>query len=54
MQDKLLQMVESTANLLRGMTMDPAVPKRVRDVLNDRIDRMDALAEDCANDPEFY
>lgn len=52
MEEKLLRMVRSTANLLRGMTMDPAIPKRVREVFEHRIERMDELTDECDNDPE--
>lgn len=29
--DRILEIMESTANTLRGMTLDPAIPKHAKD-----------------------
>ena len=30
-RDRILEIMEHTANTLRGMTLDPAIPKHARD-----------------------
>ena len=37
MDEELLQLIEDTANMLRGMTMDPAIPKHAKDAMWSRI-----------------
>jgi len=38
-------LLRSTANLLRGMTFDPAIPKHAKEVLEARVERLDKAAE---------
>lgn len=40
-----LQLMESTANLLRGMTLDPAIPAHAKEVMRDRIAEIEAAVE---------
>lgn len=41
--EKLLQLLESTANMLRGMTLDPAIPKRAKDAMWWRISEIEKV-----------
>ena len=43
--DKLIELIESTANLLRGMCLDPAIPKHAKEAMQARIVELDAAAE---------
>lgn len=40
--DELLELLESTANMLRGMTMDPAIPAHAKDAMRSRIERLES------------
>ena len=40
--DKLLEIMESTANTLRGMTLDPAIPKHAKDCFWPMIAKLEA------------
>lgn len=42
MTEEILQLLENTANLLRGMTMDPAIPKHAKDAMRSRIVELEA------------
>lgn len=38
-------LMESTANMLRGMTLDPAIPAHAKDAMRDRIAELEAVVE---------
>lgn len=46
--DDLIMLIESTANMLRGMCMDPRIPQEIKEVMRDRIARLEDAA-DLAN-----
>jgi len=39
--EELLQLIEETANMLRGMTLDPAIPKHAKDAMRHRIETLE-------------
>ncbi len=43
MEDSV-QLMESTANMLRGMTLDPAIPAHAKDVMRSKIIELEAAA----------
>lgn len=43
--EELLQLMENTANMLRGMTMDPAVPAHAKDAMRSQIAELEAAVE---------
>ena len=43
--DELLQLLASTANMLRGMTMDPAIPEHAKAAMRTQIAELDAAVE---------
>lgn len=43
--DNAIELLEETANLLRGMTMDPSIPKHTKEAMFHRIVEIDALCE---------
>lgn len=45
--EEVLQLMERTANMLRGMTMDPAIPEHTKDAMRERIKMLDAAIESC-------
>jgi hypothetical protein len=46
--EQLLEAVESTANFMRGMTLDPSIPGHVKEALSDRIKELDDLVDKYA------
>jgi hypothetical protein len=52
--EALVELVESTANMLRGMCMDPRIPKDTKEALWSRVSRLDeaVAAFIDANDKE--
>lgn len=44
--DELLDLAENTANMLRGMTLDPAIPQHAKDVMLDRIRELETAVEE--------
>ncbi len=56
--DELLQMIENTANMLRGMTMDPAIPEHAKEAMRSRIVELERAVDEnldgacLANDPQ--
>lgn len=44
----LIMLIESTANMLRGMCMDPRIPQEIKEVMRDSIARLEDAA-DLAN-----
>ena len=46
--DDLIELIESTANMLRGMCMDPAIPRHAKEAMREQIKRLDDAAERAA------
>lgn len=46
MTDEEIQTLESVANTLRGMSMDPRIPADAREVLHEQAARLDAIVKD--------
>lgn len=46
--ETLLQLIDSTACLLRGMTLDPAIPKHAKEVMWLRIAELEKAVEEHA------
>lgn len=42
-KEELLQLLENTAKLLRGMTMDPAIPAHAKDSMMSRAKELEAM-----------
>jgi hypothetical protein len=47
MNEATIELIESTANMLRGMCMDPAIPKHAKEAMRLRVAEMDKAAEDA-------
>jgi hypothetical protein len=45
LKELLLSELESVANFLRGMSLDPALPKHTKEALQFRISKIDKLTE---------
>lgn len=43
--EEVIEIIEQTANMLRGMTMDPAIPKHAKEAMRSRILQLDEAAE---------
>jgi len=43
--EEVLEVMESTANTLRGMTLDPAVPKHAKDAMWPVICKLESVVE---------
>ena len=43
--EEALELMEATANMLRGMTMDPAIPAHAKDAMRERIAALEAAVE---------
>ena len=41
----LLEQAETTANMLRGMTLDPAIPEPAKAAMRDRIQKLESATE---------
>ena len=41
----LLDVIEETANMLRGMTLDPAIPKHAKEAMWNKIADLEKLVE---------
>lgn len=48
--EELLEMLEGTANLLRGMAMDTAIPGHAKTAMRERAALIDQLVEKHAED----
>jgi len=48
--EEALQLLESTANMLRGMTLDPAIPKHAKDAMHQRIKELEGFVERHVSD----
>lgn len=43
--DESYDMANSTALMLRGMTLDPAIPEHAKEAMRLRVDQLEAFAE---------
>jgi hypothetical protein len=43
--EEICQLIESTANMLRGMTMDPAIPAHAKVAMQSQIQILEEAAE---------
>jgi hypothetical protein len=48
--EELLEMLEKTANLLRGMAMDPDIPAHAKTAANKRASEIDLIVEKYTED----
>lgn len=46
--ENALCLLEETANMLRGMTMDPAIPERAKEAMRSRIAKLESFIEKVA------
>ena len=44
--ERAIIMIETTANMLRGMLMDPAIPRHAKEAMQARIIELEDLAVD--------
>ena len=44
-REELLEMLESAANFLRGMTIDPSIPAYAKSAIEERIKEIDATVD---------
>lgn len=44
--DELYQMIENTANMLRGMTLDPAIPRHAKGAMQEKIQELEKAMEE--------
>ncbi len=44
-RDLLLKTIDETACMLRGMTMDPAIPKHAKEAMRSKVTELEALVE---------
>jgi uncharacterized protein (UPF0147 family) len=47
-REELLEAIEETANLMRGICFDPLVPKNIKEVLIDKIQTLDTVVDEYA------
>jgi hypothetical protein len=52
MTEEELLTIETAANTLRGMTMDPSIPNHAKQVMRNLIAELEALAEEQDEDDE--
>lgn len=50
LKEELLSIIDETANFLRGMSMDPAIPKHAKEAILVRITTLDAIVEQHCHD----
>lgn len=50
-QEQFIELVEQTANMLRGICMDPRIPQDTKEVLWSRVRQLDSATEDAAAAP---
>ena len=43
--EKCVSLMEDTANMLRGMTMDPAIPEHAKEAMRSRSAELEAMVE---------
>lgn len=51
-QESLIELLESTANMLRGMCMDPAIPQHAKQALWIRVANLDRAVESALVEPD--
>ena len=44
-KERVCQLIEDTANMLRGMTLDPAIPRHAKEAMQTRIQLLDEASE---------
>ena len=49
MDEATVQLLENTANMLRGMTMDPAIPAHAKEAMRSKIAELESAAENGVN-----
>lgn len=47
----MIELMESTANMMRGMCMDPRIPQDTKEALWSRVRQLDAAVESALNAP---
>ena len=52
--EKLIELVEKTACMLRGMTMDPAIPKHAKDAMRAKVTELEEAAQRHANEESAF
>ncbi len=45
LKEELLLAIESAANMLRGMTMDPAIPAHAKEAMRSKYAELEAIVE---------
>lgn len=50
--EDLLQLLESTAYMLRGMTLDPSIPEHAKEAMRHRIELLEGTVEKCLEEPQ--
>jgi hypothetical protein len=48
--DELIELLEKTANMLRGMTFDPQIPAHAKTAMRERAEEIDACIEKHSNE----
>lgn len=48
--DELYTLIEDTANMLRGMTMDPAIPYHAKGAMQRKIQQLEEALEDLEDE----
>ena len=52
MNDHLLILIENTANMLRGMTLDPAIPAHAKEAMHAQIEELESAVQKAVDDEE--
>lgn len=47
----MIELIEETANMLRGMCLDPRIPADTKEALRSRVRKLDAAAESALKAP---
>ena len=45
--DEILELMEETANMLRGMTLDPAIPGHAKSAMRLQVEKLEATVQKC-------
>ncbi|WP_191965708.1 hypothetical protein [Oryzomonas sagensis] len=45
LQEEIALLLESTANMLRGMTLDPAIPQHAKSAMSEKIRLLEEMVE---------
>ncbi len=46
-RDSAIGLLEDTANFLRGMRLDPAIPQHAKEAIDSRLSKLDAFTGDA-------